>query len=143
MASRGPALTVDCIILLGGKVLLIRRRNPPTGWALPGGFVDYGESVEDAVRREMREETGLELAHLRQFRVYSAPDRDPRGHTVSVVFVAEGVGRPEPGDDAERVRLIDLTETPESGATFGAERETIVFDHAQILRDFRQSNAGS
>jgi 8-oxo-dGTP diphosphatase len=70
MTNRGPELAVDCIILLGGKVLLIHRRNPPHGWALPGGFVEYGETVEDAVRREMKEETGLELAELKQFRVY-------------------------------------------------------------------------
>jgi 8-oxo-dGTP diphosphatase len=130
MTHRQPRLAVDCIILVGGKVLLIRRRNPPLGWALPGGFVEYGETVEDAVRREMREETGLELDCLRQFRVYSDPARDPRGHTVSAVFVAQGRGVPAAGDDAEAVRLMDLSVVPES---------ELVFDHAQILRDFRSA----
>jgi len=125
---RQPKLAVDCIILVDGKVLLIHRRNPPHGWALPGGFVEYGESVEEAVRREMREETGLELEDLRQFRVYSDPGRDPRAHTVSVVFAAQGMGKPEPGDDADRYRLVDVDDVPES---------ELVFDHAQILRDFR------
>ncbi len=130
VSSRGPGLAVDCIILLDGKVLLIHRRNPPHGWALPGGFVETGETVEDAVRREMKEETGLDLAELRQFRVYSDPARDPRGHVVSVVFAALGVGRPEAGDDADRYRLIDPDDIPES---------ELVFDHAKILADFRQS----
>jgi ADP-ribose pyrophosphatase YjhB (NUDIX family) len=130
MANSGPGLAVDCIILLNGKVLLIHRRNPPHGWALPGGFVEYGETVEDAVRREMKEETGLDLDDLRQFRVYSDPARDARGHVVSVVFTARGVGKPEAGDDADRYRLVDLNDIHES---------ELVFDHAQILRDFVQS----
>jgi ADP-ribose pyrophosphatase YjhB (NUDIX family) len=124
-------LAVDCIILVEGRVLLIHRRNPPLGWALPGGFVEYGETVEDAVRREMKEETGLELEDLRQFRVYSDPARDPRGHMVSVVFAARGLGKPEAGDDADRYRLIDLNDIPEP---------ELVFDHAQILRDFREES---
>jgi 8-oxo-dGTP diphosphatase len=95
MTNPGPKLAVDCIILIDGRVLLIHRRNPPHGWALPGGFVEYGESVEEAVRREMKEETGLDLQNLRQFRVYSDPTRDQRGHVVSVVFTARGAGRPE------------------------------------------------
>lgn len=131
---RQPKLAVDCIILVDGRVLLIHRRNPPHGWALPGGFVEYGETVEDAVRREMKEETGLDLQDLRQFRVYSDPGRDPRGHTVSVVFAARGVGRPEAGDDADRYRLMDLNDIPEA---------ELVFDHAQILRDFRESRFGT
>jgi ADP-ribose pyrophosphatase YjhB (NUDIX family) len=134
MPDRGPGLAVDCIILLDGKVLLIHRCNPPQGWALPGGFVEYGETVEDAVRREMKEETGLDLAELRQFRVYSDPERDPRGHVVSVVLAARGVGKPKAGDDADRFRLIDLDDIPESD---------LVFDHAQILRDFREESGKS
>jgi len=130
-ANCGPGLAVDCIILVEGRVLLIHRRNPPLGWALPGGFVEYGETVEDAVRREMKEETGLELEDLRQFRVYSDPARDPRGHMVSVVFAARGLGKPEAGDDADRYRLIDLNDIPEP---------ELVFDHAQILRDFREES---
>jgi ADP-ribose pyrophosphatase YjhB (NUDIX family) len=130
LVNHGPELAVDCVILLEGKVLVIHRRNPPLGWALPGGFVEYGETVEQAVRREMKEETGLELEDLRQFRVYSDPKRDPRGHVVSVVFTARGLGKPEAGDDADRYRLIDLDNIPES---------ELVFDHAKILRDFVQS----
>jgi ADP-ribose pyrophosphatase YjhB (NUDIX family) len=130
MTNRGPKLAVDCIIRIDGRILLIHRRNTPHGWALPGGFVEYGESVEDAVRREMREETGLKLEDLRQFRVYSDPSRDPRGHTVSVVFTARGVGKPEPGDDADRYRLVDLDDVLDA---------ELVFDHAQILKDFRDS----
>jgi ADP-ribose pyrophosphatase YjhB (NUDIX family) len=147
MTKRGPGLAVDCIILLDGKVLLIHRRNPPHGWALPGGFVDYGETVEDAVRREMKEETGLDLEDLRQFRVYSDPARDPRGHVVSVVFAARGKGKPEAGDDADRYRLVDLADVPklqDLGHDPNSPEELghvpcLVFDHAKILLDFVQS----
>ena len=132
-------MAVDCIILVEGRVLLIHRRNPPHGWALPGGFVEYGETVEDAVRREMKEETGLELAELRQFRVYSDPARDPRGHVVSVVFAARGLGKPEAGDDADRYRLVDLNEAAETGTVPGGTVPVpLVFDHAKILADFKQ-----
>lgn len=131
MTNSGPRLAADCIILVGGKVLLIHRKNEPVGWALPGGFVEYGDTVEAAVRREMKEETGLNLDQLRQFHVYSDPGRDKRGHTVSVVFVAQGVGQPEAGDDADRYRVIDLNDIPEAD---------LVFDHAQILKDFRDDS---
>ncbi|MBM3331286.1 NUDIX hydrolase [candidate division WOR-3 bacterium] len=130
--NHGPKLAVDCIILVEGKVLLIHRRNPPRGWALPGGFVEYGETVEDAVRREMKEETGLDLQDLTQFRVYSDPRRDSRGHVVSVVFTARGMGKPEAGDDADRHRLVDLNAVSET---------ELVFDHAAILGDFRETQA--
>lgn len=132
MPCNQPKLAVDCIILVSGKVLLIRRRNPPLGWALPGGFVEYGETVEDAVCREVREETGLELDHLRQFHVYSDPGRDRRCHCVSVVFVAEGRGAPRAGDDAAEFRLVSLAAVPES---------ELVFDHARVLADYRESVA--
>lgn len=128
MIGDGPRLAVDCIIEIGGRVVVVRRLNPPPGWALPGGFVDYGETVEEAVRREMREETGLELEDLRQFRVYSDPARDPRGHCVSVVFTALGVGVPRAGDDAAELRLIE----PGSADAAG-----LVFDHARIVADYR------
>jgi 8-oxo-dGTP diphosphatase len=127
---QNPKLAVDCIIRVGGKLVLIRRRNPPLGLALPGGFVDYGESVEDAVRREMREETGLELQDLRQFHVYSDPKRDPRWHCVSVVFTADGVGGPNAGDDASEVVLVDSGRVP---------LDELVFDHAQVVRDYLAS----
>lgn len=126
--KRRPRLAVDCIIELGGRVLLVRRRYDPVGWALPGGFVEYGETVEEAVRREVREETGLELQDLRQFHVYSDPDRDPRGHCISVVFTARGAGTPRAGDDAAELRLI------EHG---GADADELVFDHARVLADYR------
>jgi ADP-ribose pyrophosphatase YjhB (NUDIX family) len=129
MPSNCPRLAVDCIVSVGTRVLLIHRRNEPIGWALPGGFVECGESVEDAVRREVKEETGLDLADLRQFRVYSDPRRDPRGHTVSVVFSARGGGKPTAGDDADRYRMVDLDDLPESG---------MVFDHPRILREYRE-----
>ncbi len=129
---RQPKLAVDCIILVGSRVVLVYRKNEPRGWALPGGFVDYGETVEQAVRREMREETGLELEGLRQFRVYSDPSRDPRGHCVSVVFTARGAGIPEAGDDAERFRLV------EPGEIVPTE---LVFDHARIIADYLATRA--
>lgn len=100
------------------------------GWALPGGFVEYGETVEAAVRREMMEETGVELAGLRQFRVYSDPARDPRGHCVSVVFTADAVGMPRAGDDAAELKLIEPGQASSAG---------LVFDHEQILADYSAS----
>lgn len=126
---RNPLLTIDIIISLQHGILLIERKNPPYGWALPGGFVDYGESLETAAAREAKEETGLELEELRQFRAYSAPERDPRHHTVSVVFTATGRGEPVAADDAKRLRVFPLDRLP-------AE---LAFDHATILADYAAS----
>ncbi len=124
---RNPFLTVDIIIRVGHRtVVLIERKNPPYGWAIPGGFVDYGESVETAARREAREETGLIVEELEQFRVYSEPNRDPRHHTVSVVFTAVAHGTPVAADDARRVRVFKAEELP----------EILAFDHARILADY-------
>lgn len=124
---RNPFLTVDIIIRMGrGTVVLIERKNPPYGWAIPGGFVDYGESVETAARREAREETGLAVEELEQFRVYSEPNRDPRHHTVSVVFTAVAQGTPVAADDARRVKVFRVEELPEN----------LAFDHARILTDY-------
>ena len=133
MAIRTPYLATDCIIecfddvgdFLG--IVLIERKNRPHGLALPGGFVEVGETVEAANVREMREETGLdvELEHL--LGVYSDPDRDPRFHTVSVVYTGRAVGRPEGGDDARSAALFHLSKIP---------WEKLVFDHARILKDF-------
>lgn len=123
-------LTVDCIIDINNKIVLIERKNPPNGWALPGGFVDEGETVEDAVIREMKEETNLSLENLQQFHVYSDPLRDPRGHTVSVVFTAIGVGEPKAQDDAKEIGLFNSDTLPED----------IAFDHRKILSDYLKSS---
>lgn len=126
---RNPVPTVDIIIQQNGGIILIERRNEPRGWALPGGFVDYGESLEAAALREAREETGLELSELRQFRAYSDPARDPRQHNISIVFTASGRGRLKAGDDAAGARIFPLDALP----------LPLCFDHAQILADYRRS----
>jgi ADP-ribose pyrophosphatase YjhB (NUDIX family) len=123
---RNPIPTVDIIIRHQGGIVLIERRNEPLGWALPGGFVDYGESLEAAALREAREETGLELAGLRQSGAYSDPARDPRQHNISVVFTADGHGRLRAGDDAAAARVFPLDELP----------SPLCFDHATILADY-------
>lgn len=130
---RQPALAVDCIVRSRDRILIIERRRPPFGWALPGGMVEYGETVESAVRREVLEETGVELTNLRLFGVYSDPARDPRGHCVSVVFVADAMGSPAAGDDAKAVQLIDIDDP---------NRPRLVFDHETILSDYRKSAPG-
>jgi 8-oxo-dGTP diphosphatase len=123
----GPFVTVDAIIEIPAGLVLVKRRNPPLGFALPGGFVDYGESLEDAVRREAREETGLELTDLRQFHTYSDPARDPRFHTVTTVFAARSTGTPVAGDDAADVRVI----APAEIASL-----PFAFDHRQVLLEW-------
>jgi len=123
----GPYVTVDIIIECQGGIVLIERSSPPYGLALPGGFVDYGESLEEAAIREAKEETNLELVDLRQFHTYSHPDRDPRFHTVSTVFVAEGEGEPRAGDDAGDLRIVryeDLLELE------------YAFDHKEIIEEY-------
>ncbi|MBL7031573.1 MAG: NUDIX hydrolase [Nitrospira sp.] len=123
---RNPFLTVDVIIETGGGIVLIERKNPPFGWAIPGGFVDYGETIEDAVRREAKEETGLDIDHVRQFHTYSDPKRDPRHHTVTVMFIATASGTPKAGDDAGKAEIFTRETLPEE----------IAFDHRQILEDY-------
>lgn len=123
---RNPFLTVDVIIEARGGVILIRRKNLPYGWAIPGGFLDYGESLEDAAVREAKEETGLNIKLIRQFHAYSDPKRDPRHHTVSVVFIATAEGKLEAGSDAIEIGIFNKDSLPED----------IAFDHRQILEDY-------
>ena len=122
---RNPVPTVDIIIEIGEKIVLIERKYPPPGWALPGGFVDYGESFEQAAVREALEETGIAVTDLRQFRTYSNPGRDARMHTASTVFIARGEGVPIAADDAASAALFSREELPE-----------LAFDHATILADY-------
>jgi ADP-ribose pyrophosphatase YjhB (NUDIX family) len=116
---------VDVIIETDGGLVLVERKNPPPGWALPGGFVDVGESLAQAAAREAREETALEVELDEQFFAYSDPARDPRGATVSVVFLGHARGRPHAGDDARHVGLFRLDGLP-----------PLAFDHRQILDDY-------
>lgn len=127
MAGHGnPLPTVDIIIETNGGIVLIERRNKPFGWALPGGFVDEGESLEDAARREALEETSLHIRLKCQLHAYSDPLRDPRFHTVSIVFVAEADGAPLAGDDAKNSAIFTESKLPED----------LAFDHAAILSDY-------
>lgn len=128
-----PLLTVDVIVRFQGGIILIERKNPPPGWALPGGFVDVGESVEEAAVREAREETSLDVRLIEQFHVYSSPDRDPRFHTVSVVFIGDGTGVLEGRDDAARAAVFTADSLP----------SVIAFDHGRIISDyFRYRQSG-
>lgn len=126
MNFKNPVPTVDIIIEQRGEIILIERKNPPHGWALPGGFVDYGESLESAAQREALEETSLNVSLLGQFHTYSDPGRDSRRHTISTVFVAKAVGKPQAGSDALKARFFTKNTLPEK----------IAFDHALILEDY-------
>ena len=128
---KNPFPTVDIIIEveIGGVdkgIVLIKRKNEPLGWAIPGGFVDYGESLEEAAVREAREETGLRVHLIRQFHTYSDPKRDPRFHVISTVYIAKAQGVPEAQDDAQDAGIFDEHNLPED----------IVFDHREILEDY-------
>lgn len=122
---RNPLPTVDIIIEIEQGIVLIERKNPPAGWALPGGFVDYGESYEQAAMREAKEETGLDVTLTRQFHTYSNPDRDQRQHTASTVFIATAIGVPQGLDDALQAQVFRCDMLP-----------PLAFDHAQILADY-------
>jgi len=122
-----PLITVDIIIETGDAgIILIKRKNAPIGWALPGGFVDYGESLEDAATREALEETSLNIEILSQFHTYSDPSRDPRHHTITTVYIAKASGIPKAADDATETGVFCPNNLPHN----------IVFDHRQIIEDY-------
>jgi len=129
---RNPLVTVDIIIEVNDKIVLIQRVNPPHGWALPGGFVDYGESLESSAIREAKEETSLDVTLKEQFHTYSDPDRDPRHHTVTTVFIGKGAGTPKAADDAKRLGVFTERDLP----------KPIVFDHRKIIDDYFRYKQG-
>ena len=131
MLYKNPIPTVDIIIELESGIVFIKRANPPFGWALPGGYVDYGESLEEAACREALEETGLKIELLGQFHTYSDPLRDTRQHNISTVFIAKAEGQLQPGSDAKMVEV------------FTAPPQPLVFDHTKILKDYFQWRDGS
>jgi 8-oxo-dGTP diphosphatase len=125
---RSPSPTVDVVILVPGDgVVLVERKHEPRGWALPGGFVDLGETLEAAAVREAKEETGLDVVLSEQFHAYSDPRRDPRRHTITTVFLGAADGEPAGGDDAAQARAFAWDALP-----------PLVFDHAEILADVRR-----
>ena len=126
MQPRNPYPTVDIIIQLGGGIVLIERKNPPPGWAIPGGFVDWGESLEEAAVREAGEETSLNVTLIRQFHTYSDPWRDSRHHTITTVYIAAAEGTPRAADDAATIGVFTGDTLP----------SPLAFDHATILDDY-------
>src|SRR3972149_6001105 len=128
-----PLLTVDAVIIHRRKIVLVRRKNPPFKdvFALPGGFVEIGETVEKAAIRESKEETGLDIEIIKLIGVYSDPNRDPRGHTVSICYLAKGSGNLKAGSDAKETGLFGLNEIPE-----------LAFDHNKIIKDARSDMNG-
>lgn len=123
---RNPIPTVDIIIENSEGIILIKRKNFPEGWALPGGFVDYGENLEFAALREAKEETGLDIELIRQFHTYSDPKRDPRHHTITTVYIAKAKGIATAGDDAKEIGIFQREAIPEK----------LAFDHKEILNDY-------
>lgn len=132
--KKNPLPTVDILIEIDSGVVLIERKNPPHGWAIPGGFVDYGESLETAAVREAKEEISLDVELVEQLHSYSDPKRDARGHTISTVFIATAKGTPKGADDAKNAAIFSEGSLP----------SPLVFDHAQILKDyFRYKKTGA
>ena len=132
MKYKSPKLTVDGILFTDQSILLIRRKNPPfkDSWALPGGFVEYGETTEDAVKREFFEETGLQVDIIELVGVYSDPSRDPRGHTISIVYLLKKMsGMPKGGDDACDAKFFEVSNLP-----------PLAFDHDIIIKDVIRRN---
>ncbi len=124
---KNPYPTVDILIEVEpDTVVLIERKNAPFGWAIPGGFVDWGETLEAAAIREAKEETDLDVTLIRQMHTYSDPARDPRFHTISTVFEARATGEPQGGDDAVKARIFHRDALPDN----------LVFDHSDILEDY-------
>ena len=127
MEYRNPKPTVDVIVECDEGIVLIWRKNPPIGWALPGGFVDEWEPVEQAAVREVQEETGLHVRLSELLYVYSDPSRDPRQHTITVAFIGQATGTPVAADDATRAEIFPIDRLP----------SPMVFDHAKIIEDYR------
>jgi len=124
---QNPIPTVDIVIEMQPKgIVLVKRKNPPQGWAIPGGFVDYGESLEEAAVREAKEETNLDVRLVRQFHTYSDPKRDPRLHSISTVYIAKAEGIPQAKDDALQIGIFTESNLPDQ----------IAFDHRSILEDY-------
>jgi len=126
---QGPFVTVDIIIEVARGIVLIERSNPPFGWAIPGGFLDYGETLEHCAQREAKEETNLDVYDLEQMHTYSDPRRDPRFQTVTTVFTAKAQGTPRAGDDAQNVKVVALSDIA---------RSQLAFDHTDVLQDYLQ-----
>jgi 8-oxo-dGTP diphosphatase len=130
---RNPIPTVDIIIEIEDSIVLIERKNEPKGWALPGGFVDYGEKLENAAIREAFEETSIRISGLKLLGCYSDPARDSRQHNISIVFVAKGAGIPEAGDDAAKTILCNTDNLPQN----------LCFDHDQIIKDYLRKKSAN
>jgi len=127
--SQGPFITADIIIEVRGGIVLIERSNPPFGWAIPGGFLDYAETLEECAIREAKEETDLDIYDLKQMHTYSDPSRDPRFHTVTTVFVAKAKGKPQAGDDAQNAKVV---------AADDVVKLRLAFNHSDVLEDYKR-----